>query len=152
GSTSCRMMPFFLTIPINRIMPMMPITERSIPSALERVLETAPRGTPADRYVLGCLQKEVHAFNLCNLRPQAIDDLGCGKRTLLAWLQNDNESRGVGGLRIAVAPVLAVCELKVGTFGSRRMISPLQAQHLLGGDFLSGLRHPLDQAGVLDRD
>jgi hypothetical protein len=48
------MMPFFLTMPIRRMIPMMPMTERSNPPAHSAISAPTPADGRVDRIVSGC--------------------------------------------------------------------------------------------------
>ena len=50
---STRMMPFFLTMPINRMMPMMPITDRSKPPSHSASSAPTPADGSVERIVSG---------------------------------------------------------------------------------------------------
>src|SRR5262245_51628936 len=129
-----------------------PFVELGDVGVLQRVLKTGAGNAGADGDVLRRLQKERRALNFGELRPQPVDNLRGGELALVARLEHDEETPGVGGVGAAGAAGERAEAGDVRIAQQHRAKLAQDAHRLLGRRILGGFGKALDDAGVLDRE
>jgi hypothetical protein len=129
-----------------------PLVELGDVGILQGVLEAGAGDAAAHGDVLRRLQEQVGALDLGELRPQSVDDLRRREFALVARLEHDEETAGIGGLGAAGAAGEGAESGDVRIVQQHVAELADDAHHLLGRRVLRGLGETRDQAGVLDRE